>query len=518
MRKLAVGICLSLLAATQAQVKFIATGWDEPSPSDFAKHHMSFADLPFDGAAIEFDGGPAGLGEPFRSAFGPEVWSESWFDAGVQQVKGALAKSGNPLTHNFLKFHANPGKVDWFDDKSWVQIIDHFRIGARVAKRAGLKGWIFDPEAYVKPYVAFAYNAQPGSKTRTFAEYTAKARQRGRDGMAKVAAEFPEMTILMYHCLNSVAAAPGRNGLEVEMGTTMDLFPAFLDGMIQVAPRTITFIDGNESAYLYQEPTDFLLGSHKIRNENLTLLSAESQAKYRSQLRVAHAIYLDAYFTEATDQWYVPPLGNSRMARLYQNAAWAKRTSDSYVWVYGEEKRWWPGKRAPWGKEVTQALALARDPQAVRASSSQPEILKNGSLSENTTGWWTWKSDSSKGSFEHSSAEKAAHLKGIGNGVFGQNVAVTEGQVLKVLADVKAVGQCRGTLSVGWKNAQGKWLNRELDFRVSGQRTGAYEQLSLVAIPPKGATTAIVMFGISGRGEGGEEVFARSASMRLVPL
>ena len=82
-----------------------------------------------------------------------------------------------------------------FDDEAWAQIVEHWRIAARLANQGGLKGILFDPEAYTEPHRQFAYTSQAGWREHTFAEYAAKARERGREIMQAVAGEYPDITI-----------------------------------------------------------------------------------------------------------------------------------------------------------------------------------------------------------------------------------------------------------------------------------------------------------------------------------
>jgi hypothetical protein len=69
-------------------------------------------------------------------AFNREHWSEVDLQAATPVT----------ATNNFLLLNANPGDVDWFEDAGWVEITEHWRLRAWLAKHGGLKGIVFDIE------------------------------------------------------------------------------------------------------------------------------------------------------------------------------------------------------------------------------------------------------------------------------------------------------------------------------------------------------------------------------------
>ncbi len=124
-----------------------------------------YARLPFDGFAIRMDANAAGAKacntvEPGRTAFSNVHWEFEWFAESTQRLAAA---NQNLRRETFLILNCNPGNIDWFDDAGWVEIVDHFRIFARVAKQSGSAGVIFDPEPYPsnKPVIPFCYERQP---------------------------------------------------------------------------------------------------------------------------------------------------------------------------------------------------------------------------------------------------------------------------------------------------------------------------------------------------------------------
>lgn len=155
--------------------KLIATGWDKPDSQRLLENLAEMEKQPFAGVVIEVtgkkpDGRPCGI----RAAFINQKWEQEWFQPVVDQLKACQFQR---FTDNFITLGANPGNVDWFDDEGWKNIVEHWRIGAWIAKQSGFKGILFDPEPYTKPFAQYSYNAQPERDKHTFAEYYAKARQ-----------------------------------------------------------------------------------------------------------------------------------------------------------------------------------------------------------------------------------------------------------------------------------------------------------------------------------------------------
>src|SRR5690606_26472752 len=97
--------------------------------------------------------------------------------------------------------------LDWYDDAGWQQVLEHFRIAAWIAREGGLKGLMFDPEiGGAQP--AFSYLRQAGREKYSFIDYSAKARERGRQVMEVLKEEYPDM-ILFTLFLNSGTAMGG---------------------------------------------------------------------------------------------------------------------------------------------------------------------------------------------------------------------------------------------------------------------------------------------------------------------
>lgn len=523
--------------------KIIAIGWDNPTARQFARDWKQMETQPFDGCVVMPEAfGPdnkplAQHALRFRRAFATDRWERRWFRPVIADLRTVRSAR---LTDNFVEFLANPGDVDWFDDAGWREVVDHFRIAAWVARQGGCKGILFDAERYTQPFSAFSqfmYASQKGRNQHTFVAYQAKARQRGREVMRAMAAEYPNITVLTLF-LNSYALdAAGRpdpqRALERD---AYGLLPAFLDGCLDVAPPTVTLVDGNENAYYYNSDAEFLRAAVDIKGApGQRLVSPQNRAKYRAQVQAGMGLYLDRYNAAPGTKYYFDPgPGATHVGRFQEHLGSALRATDEYVWLWGERGRWWPepGALAAWeNKEVFRpwpnafpgvdtALAFACDPFnaartqiAEREKSGAPNLARNPdfSLKESpaleggspdwqaggpVAGWNSWQDEEngSRGTFAWDQAAGAAKLANVRNGCFIQTYKVRPGQRFVVAVRYRRAGSSAGEAwaSIRWKTMDNKWTTTALDVALTD---GNGRELAGAAIVPPDAAEMVLLLG-----------------------
>jgi hypothetical protein len=130
------------------------------------------------------------------------------------------------------------------------------------------------------------------------------------------------------------------------------LYPAFVNGWLDAVPPTVTIVDGFEMAYPHSDEAQYLKHVNAIRNTTLALVAPENRLKYRAQVQAGLAIYLDAYAgmpkVDAHGDVYTdPPLEGTLVQRLNHAVCSALEAADEYVWIYGEQYRWWPDATKP---------------------------------------------------------------------------------------------------------------------------------------------------------------------------
>ncbi|MFC1718512.1 hypothetical protein ACFL6S_32955 [Candidatus Poribacteria bacterium] len=510
---------MAIFGAVSSQAtasRIIATGWDSPTPARFRAELAEFEKWGcFDGTTIAPTRKLAdGRVVDCRRAFSREHWEWAEFAEAVNDLREAKPTIA---TNNFLFVYANPGDVDWFDDTGWREIVDHWRLVARLAREGGLCGVLYDAEPYTKPHSQFRYSAQPGAKNHTFADYCVKARERGQEVMNAVATEFPDITIMTYRLFCDLLPALDSGDVKAAIEPSVySLQPAFVDGWCDVMPDTVRIVEGDEDAYLFNSEEKFYRAFTRLKLGAPAFVSPENREKLGKQYYVGHGIYLDAHVNPPTSRWHIDRLGGTSAQRLAANVASALKTSDGFIWIYGEKAKWWPGGNPDfpmWPEKLQgadEALRRARDPIGTVQEildQAQPEdnVLRNGEFRQltangNPEDWWIWQDERSHG--RTTADQEAACLIGVANGVFGQNITVKPGEGYGVRCRIRSVGRGFSCLSIGWKTPEGKWTAQDSRryFAPIGDTdsNGWREALGLVLVP-SGAGEMVFMLSIQGQ-------------------
>lgn len=541
---LAASACAATASPASDGSKLIATGWDQPDQAQLLRFGDAMNGLPFSGAVVSITVTVPGEGggrtfRPFRQTFSADAWERAWFEPVAKDLAAFAARPGRALTDNFLLVNANPGDVDWFDDAGWAQVTDHFRHAGYLVRAGRLKGIAFDAEPYEKPHAAFRYASQPGRLGHTFAEYAAKARERGRAAMDAMLSETDDFTMLTYFLASYVrgplAAPDPHAALE---SADFGLYIAFVDGWLDALPPTVRIIDGVESAYSYNSDAAFAEDASMVKTRAYRLFSPENREKFRRCVGVGFGLYMDAYVNPAGDTWFIDGLGGPRVDRLLANASSALGHSDGYVWVYGESHRWWP-KQGPWSAwdralpGASTALALAANPGAAawaglpRARSLGSNLVRQGDFATNACrepssgadAWSTWQASDSTGEFAWDpdvgcGAPGSLRMSGMVSGAWSQRIdlagaglapGAAGGRSVLLAARIKAEGRGSPTLILGWKDAQGRWMPAQLrtnlfpDDRLPAAPREGWKTASGWATIPAGAAWAVVMPAISNQ-------------------
>jgi hypothetical protein len=551
--------CSALPALAQAPTtgvlpkKLIEAGWDKPDTARLRANLKQMENTPFDGVIIGVTGtDDAGKVVQARATFSNIPWKRAWFKSSIDDLKAVRSAK---LTDNFIQVGANPGNVDWFDDAGWKEVVDHWRIAAWIAREGGLKGILFDPEPYAKPFFQLNYQAQPQREKHTLAQYQEKARQRGREVMRAISAEAPNLVLYTFF-MNSVnAPATLSPNPQFALATlSYNLYPAFINGWLDEAPPTMTFVDGCESAYRYNSLREYLQAANDMRNTTLSLVAPENRRKYLAQVQASFGMYLDAYINPPTSTWYIDPAGDQPVRRLQANTGYALGAANEYVWVYGEKYRWWPTPNGSvnaqsWDEKMpgtSRALLAAAHPQQLvkmvfaelDKSGANVNLLQNGDFSSsapakatdakvtddkaapadwkapaNIPNWSTWQLEVSHGTFRWDSSTNhsgnknsgAAQISGVQNGCFIQHMAVKPGETYAVRAWIKQKGDAPGWIRVRWQTSEMKWTSEQQDVLLMpapGQNAGGWQEVSGLVTVPEDAGRLVLLLSAANQSEG----------------
>jgi hypothetical protein len=218
----------------------------------------------------------------------------------------------------------------------------------------------------------------PNAKVKSFDDYWQRVRECGARFIEALQDEFPEVRLLTFFQLSIfeeiVDIKDPKERMERLSNHGYGLLPAFLNGMLDVVRPEVIIVDGNEPAYYYRNPDQYMRAYHLMRQRALSLIAPENRRRYMAQVQAGFALYMDFYFglIPAEYRWgrlshYLTP---EERARWFEhNAYWALYTTDEYVWCYSERMDWWgTQEKAQWHRFIPQGA-----PEAIRSARSKQE-------------------------------------------------------------------------------------------------------------------------------------------------
>ena len=483
----------------------VELGWDIPNTDFMRRNYESMeADAPFEGVIFKLEARNAeDKTVSSEWAWDATPWKKDWFLQSVDDLKQCRFQR---FKHNFIRFNASPGDLDWADDAGWSALANKLAVTAWVACQGGAKGIAPDFESYGKRQ--FGYDATSG---RSYEETAALARKRGAQFVSAIAGEYPD-AVLLPLWLNSINIQSGRSDSPDELlaAAPYGLLPAFVNGMLDALPPGMIIVDGCENGYYMNSREEYLAAAHEMRSWNgaaVNLVAPENREKYRRQVQAGFGFYLDMFLNEG-GTFYFPPLDGSRLKRLHRNLSAAIEAADEYVWVYGEQSRWWNapasneglenrlkdtvGKGRHWEKAlpgVTRMIRWAQDPLAagrdeVRADSARVNLVPNPQFAEKpqTEGavpptYIPWQDTGSAGTFtwDPSVGDGSGRAADVRRGTLMQRYPVEPGQVFFVECDCLKKGAGRTDLMIRWQKSDDSWTRWHDDVTFNFKPTGRME-------------------------------------------
>ena len=339
----AAAACLSADAAGP-RVRVIAHGWDTmgATPRDILENADSFDELPIDGTIISMLGKTSD-GKTFGCKTLPYdgKWEYDAFADHVPVLREIVKHLG--LRHSLAQAWFNntwrskdvAHRHKWTDDTAWSTVANNMGVLARIVREGGLDGICIDNEDYSGIRQYFWNKEIDGD----FESTRRLARQRGREVFGAVFKEKSDLKIMAFWFMSlpfgNYLACDDPIRSRQEIG---DLWPDFVNGMLDVIPPEAQFIDGNETTYYDRaDRNDCYRKAKQLFKEVLPLVEPENRVKYRGQLLAAPAHYLDSYVDINRGEFYMPPVkGGTRLDRFVENFDQTVYASDGYIWLYGE--------------------------------------------------------------------------------------------------------------------------------------------------------------------------------------
>ncbi len=347
---------------TQATAKkLIEYGWDAPTPNFLLEHLKAMEQRPFDGVTIKLNAG--------REVFKKTAYPNTAF---TQDRKDLAAAKSSRLTDNFVIMWSGMDEGwDWFNNTDWAAAEKNIRNFAKTAKAGRFRGIAFDSEPYVGS--SWNYDKQPQQQTKTFPEYQQQVRKRGAQFMTALQSEQPGTQVLTLGLLSWMKhlwlAKIEPSKLQQELAKNdYGLWPAFVNGMLDVAQPSSAIIDGNEWSYYFSQAAEFDKTHNLIFKDARMFVDRINDRKYAKNVKLGQSVFsdllLDLFPPHAKDSQYGKTMPhflsqNDRLLLLEHNIYHALRTANRYTWVYGERADWWQNK-IPKSIEVTAAIRRAK--------------------------------------------------------------------------------------------------------------------------------------------------------------
>ena len=335
------------------QKHLIGHGWDllSVSPVEVARHDDELAKTGLDGVSLSLRANlPDGKRLSFASILTDPPWQVEIFRDQIEAMRTLRGKRG--LSHCYLSAFWTPAKrLAWNDDQAWAQAIGNMRTLARIAREGQVEGLLIDPEDYSESK-QFNFQFSDGNFDETFR----LARKRGTQFIEAVAAEYPNAKLLFFWLLSlsyqdfSIGADPYS-----VLTARRDLWPAFVNGMLERLPETMKLIDGDERAYRYEASRrDFFRATWQQKQGMLPVVEEKNRAKFLLNVCSGSGHYLDSYIVPSNSCWYLGPVNGSRLNHFAENLGQAVCCADDTVWIYGEKCAWinWRGvQNAGWDRD-----------------------------------------------------------------------------------------------------------------------------------------------------------------------
>ena len=287
------------------------------------------------------------------------------------------------LTDNFLwtMTSVGGGPQDWFNDEHWQIVLNNARLSARISKNIGFKGISLDTEEYFsgnapgkvwmdmwnyRLYADSGYKLAGEEKPRSFAEVSAKVRQRARQYAEAISSVYPDITLFVISGGYGVSWMKLRYGSLYGDGTLPGqidgLYPAFIDGLLLGLDEQATIVLGTERTYMHSRYEDMLVVRDEEKEQGLILSTVPELARKRISFSVG--IWTDAGL--GADRFSDTDVNvNHRDPKRHKHAVHnALAASDKYAWQWGANPwQWLAAEPTPLIREYWQANIEGHQPQ-----------------------------------------------------------------------------------------------------------------------------------------------------------
>ncbi len=508
--------------------KYIAHGWDmlAVSPEEVLANAEALDRLPIDGVTLMINK---------KLSDGRQISQETIMNDPPwprEELQDQIAVFRKIVKHPSLKesfissWWAPQKRLDWTDDAAWARFAANMATVAWLAKEGGLKGILVDAEDYPKTE---QYFRRAGDLP--YDELALLARWRGAQVFKAMFDEFPEAVILSFWMLTLHDAYFESASPMAMAKANGDLWPHFVNGMLDVIPPTARFVDGNEHAYLYKSAEKkFHRSACQQRSAALGLVAKENRQKYLALLRAGFGLYLDSYIASTNSQWYLGPINDSRLEHFAQNLAQATEAADEYVWIYGEKNTWIKWRdiaseryraKTTWDETLpgfNDVLLRVKSPQEYLRRQMMQLCAEGKGVNlarAEKRQWSTWHNER-KAPGTMGKEGTGVFLEGVGSGCHMVSVRnVKGGEIYAVRMKMKGTG---GSAVVYWqKDEAWQWQLSGFPVVFAPGTDEAWRTGEVLAYVPKGANVLVLQLGAKQE-PGQRVVFDEVEIVKLSPF
>ena len=162
--------------------------------------------------------------------------------------------------------------------------------------------------------------------------------------------------------------------------TIYSLYPAFINGMLDVAGPKVKFIDGNEYGFSLLTRGDYTNAYVNVKERKLALIDPKNRETYRHQVQVSVPIYLDDILgSHKKRRWIGTYLTPENKQKLFEHKLFqALDAVDEYVWVYGERPAWFSSApRVPrWATQSVKTVKQQVERLRLEARPKNTSLIK----------------------------------------------------------------------------------------------------------------------------------------------
>lgn len=233
----------------------------------------------------------------------------------------------NGIEANFIKIALGHGRLpDYFDDKSWQDVLYQINFVARFARDAGFKGIALDTESYSK---LLWNSAKWPNRKYSKSKLKRKIFQRGQEIMEEIVEVFPDAEVFVFpvgHLYAYTKKRPSKYELWI------DFFNGLASvenqkGIVLGCERTYRVYRKNKLLhYYYDEIKGPIIGDN-----------IDNPFFWYSKCSVALGSWPLGKSYGNKKAWYNPIFFN-RQFRTMEMAC------PKYVWIYGHGSAWWQEK------------------------------------------------------------------------------------------------------------------------------------------------------------------------------